>query len=60
MMSGTKAPSTQPYIGGPVLVGNYNSPNGSIGNKNGALRNTVGLGGILLFVLGVYFLGWTM
>ena len=33
MMQGTRFPTTQPYIGGPVLVGNYNGFSGS--SKNG-------------------------
>lgn len=31
MINGTKTPQTQPYIGGPVLVGNYAGANGSPG-----------------------------
>jgi hypothetical protein len=57
MMGGTKAPSTQPYIGGPVLVGNYN---GSNGNKNGALQRSADIGLILLLCFGVHFFSLTI
>jgi hypothetical protein len=53
MMKGTKVPATQPYIGGPVLVGNYN--NGAVKNRgSGRLGTTVSVG-VPVLLLGLVF-----
>jgi hypothetical protein len=57
MMKGTKTPSTQPYLGGPVLVGNYNN-GGQKSDGSGRLGVTVSVGVPILLlglVIGIYF-----
>jgi hypothetical protein len=59
MMKGTKTPATQPYLGGPVLVGNYAGyNNGQKNDGSGRLGATVSVGVPILLlglVFGVYF-----
>jgi hypothetical protein len=56
MMQGTKIPSTQPYIGGPVLVGNYNGFNGN--PKSGmAFHNDIPIT-LLILCLGANLIFW--
>ena len=60
MMNGTKGPSTQPYIGGPVLVGNYNGFNGAP-KKGIGFQNDVPMVLLLLLCFTVNlanFRGW--
>src|ERR1700761_2161822 len=57
MMNGTKGPSTQPYIGGPVLVGNYNGFNGAPKKGNGS-QNNVPMVLLLLLCFGVNLVIW--
>jgi hypothetical protein len=56
-MDGTNAPSTQPYIGGPVLVGNYNGFNGTPKKGNGS-QNNVPMVLLLLLCFGVNLVIW--
>ena len=59
MMKSTKTPATQPYLGGPVLVGNYAGyNNGQKNDGSGRLGATVSVGVPILLlglVFGVYF-----
>jgi hypothetical protein len=56
MMKGTKAPATQPYLGGPVLTGSYNNGQKNDGSGRVGVAVSVGVPILLLgLVFSVYF-----